>query len=66
MADQNDQEVVLPTWGPIMSEVQLAEALGWDCRKLKRKGWPCTKFGNDRVYVVADVIQHLRKYRNAA
>ncbi len=54
------------TWPPIMTASQLARALGWDRRKLQRQGWPCTVSGRERLYVVEDVIQHLRKYRRAA
>ena len=57
---------VAPEWGPIMTDTQLAKALGWDRRRLKRQGWPCTKSGNDWVYVLEDVIRYLRKYGRAA
>ena len=62
-----DEGVLVPlSWAPIMTDAQLAKALGLTRRRLKRKGWPCMKVGNDWVYVIEDVIVYLRKYGRAA
>jgi len=45
-------------WQPIMTRRQLAAMLQVSPRTVARWGWPCTPRG---VYVLEDVIAHIRK-----